>query len=389
MRVLFTCVALPGHLFPLVPLAWAYRALGHDVLVATSENFVPTVLRAGLPATACGPAAGVGDLAAAGVVDPISERGSAHRSTAQRYAHGLAFGGIAKRNLPGIRSIVDSWRPDLVISERAEFAAPVAAVARGIPRVELHWGVAPLVEYLPAVAEVLATELAPLGLTAPPAPDAVLDPWPPSMRLAHAAGHLTMRHVPYNGDALVPDWLLRPGDRPRVCLTLGTVLPHLGPDGVADIVLPLLDRLADLGCELLVAVDDRVAATWPALPDAVRFAGRLPLSHVLAACDVSINHGGQGTALTGVGAGCPQLLLPQFDDQFDNADAVVRAGAGIRLPAGEITPDAVARACVRLLEVPGYRRAAAAVSAELAALPAATDVIEYLAGLTTPTELAA
>ena len=32
MRVLFTSVALCGHFYPLVPLAWTFRALGHDVL---------------------------------------------------------------------------------------------------------------------------------------------------------------------------------------------------------------------------------------------------------------------------------------------------------------------------------------------------------------------
>jgi UDP:flavonoid glycosyltransferase YjiC (YdhE family) len=377
VRILFTNVAMSGHLFPLVPLAWACRTLGHDVLVATSENFVPAVLRAGLPAVACGPAAGVIDLRAAGVVDPTAD-GPLTSEEEQRYAHGRAFGRIARRNLPGISALVESWRPQLIVSERAEFAGPVAAAAAGIPHVELHWGIAPLTEYGPAAVAELATEPLAAGLDGLPTPAMVLNPWPPSLRLTHTLEHHNMRYVPYNGDAHVPHWALEPRDRPRICLTLGTVLPHLGADGVTKIVLPVLDRLARLDVELVVAVDDEVAAGWPALPDAVRHAGRMPLSHVLKACDIAINHGGQGTALTALEAGTPQLVLPQFDDQFDNADAVVKAGAGLALLPQEISPSSVTQCCLEILDLERYRETAADVAAEIAAQPSASDVVEIL-----------
>lgn len=51
MRVLFTTNPLSGHFFPLVPLAWACRLAGHEVLVATAENFVSTAARSFLPHT--------------------------------------------------------------------------------------------------------------------------------------------------------------------------------------------------------------------------------------------------------------------------------------------------------------------------------------------------
>ncbi len=379
MRILFTHVALSGHLFPLVPLAWACRALGHDVLVTTTENFVPTVLRAGLPAASCGPAAGLADLAAAGVVRPGTEVAVSQEE--QRYAHGRAFARIGARSLAGTLSVVESWRPDLVVSERAELAGPIAAAVHGVPRVEHHWGIAPLSEYRPAALAELGTELAAHGLTDLGEPAAVLNPWPPSVRLAHTADHRNMRYVPYNGDARVPGWLLAPRRRPRVCLTLGTVLPRLGERGVTDFVLPVLESLAGLGVELVVAVDDEIAATWPPLPAAVRHAGRVPMSHVLRACDVSINHGGQGTALTALEAGCPQVVLPQFDDQFDNADAIVKAGAGLRLLPEEISPHAIVRCCRELLDEPEYGRTAAGLAAEIAAQPSTSEIVGLLTEL--------
>ena len=43
MRILFTCRPAYGHLFPLLPLANAARAAGHDVVFGTGEALVPKV----------------------------------------------------------------------------------------------------------------------------------------------------------------------------------------------------------------------------------------------------------------------------------------------------------------------------------------------------------
>ena len=372
MRILFTTVALPGHFFPLVPLAWACRTLGHEVLVTCADEFVPTVLGAGLPAASSGPGARFADL----VADDRPSSGL----TEQRAAHGRAFGKMAVRSLPGTMAVTRFWQPDVVVSERAEFAGPVAAYAAGLPRVELHWGVAPLPEYRTGAATELSTALTMLGLDALPTPGTYVNPWPPGLRLPHATHHHGIRAVPqYNGQAPIPDWLLRPPRARRVCLTLGTVVPRSGRSQVAESVTDIIAALARLDVELVVAVDDRVAAGWGPLPSAVRHAGRMPLAQVFATCDVAIHHGGQGTALTALGAAVPQLLLPVFDDQFDNSDSVARAGAGIRLLPDAITPAAIAGHCVELLERPAYREAATAAAARIAEQPSPVDVAALVA----------
>lgn len=378
MRILFTTVALPGHFFPMVPLAWSLRSLGHEVLVAAPENFVPIVARSGLPVATCGPASDFVALAAheAGSGD----RGGIPQGEGRAHVHGRCFGRLAAVGLPGMKALVAAWRPDLVVSERAEFAGPVAAAAHDVPHVEYHWGVAELGAYRSGAAEELRDELGTAGL---PEPDEVLNPWPVGLRLPHAVGHQSLRYVPYNGDAHVPAWAFTPGSRPRVCVTMGTLIPRLGPRGVREVVLPMLERLAELEVELLVAVDDAVVAGWPPLPAAVLAVGRMPLAHVLPGCAIAINHGGQGSNLTALAIGCPQLVLPQFDDQFDNADAVVRSGAGLSLPPQELTAEAVADRCRALLSEPRYGRAAAAVAAEIAAQPSpqeTADLLRKLAG---------
>jgi UDP:flavonoid glycosyltransferase YjiC (YdhE family) len=163
-----------------------------------------------------------------------------------------------------------------------------------------------------------------------------------------------------------------------VCLTLGTVVPRTGHSQVAHSAVEIARALSTLDTEVVVAIDDRIAAEWPALPPSVRHVGRMPLSPVFATCDVAIHHGGQGTALTALEAGLPQLVLPVFDDQFENADAVVRAGAGLRLLPGEVEPSAIARHCAEILATPGYRRSAEAVATEIAAQPSLIEVAESL-----------
>lgn len=383
MRILFTTVALPGHFFPLVPLAWACRVLGHEVLVACAEEFVPTVVGAGLPAASTGPGARFADLAA--------DDRPAHDRAVQRAAHGRVFGRMAVRALPGTLSTARHWRPDLVVHERAEFAGPVAAHAVGASLAELHWGASAMSEYRTEASRVLRGPLEAVGLDTLPSPSAVVNPWPPSLRPRYAALHDSVRGLPqYNGPAPLPEWLLRPRWRRRVCFTLGTVVPRTGHNQVASTSTDLIRALSDMDAEVVVAVDDRVAAGWPPLPPAVRHVGRLPLSQVFAACDVAVHHGGQGTTLTALGAALPQLLLPVFDDQFDNADAVVRAGAGIRVLPAELTPRTVADRCAILLGDPAHRRHATAVAEEIAAQPSPVVIAERLTALAAhPDNLAA
>jgi len=367
MRILFATVPLSGHFFPLVPLAWAYRVAGAEVMVTTSEDYLSSVLRAGLPAMPAGPAADFTGLA---------PTGDGYRDTGEhRLAHGRVFARIAARNLVGTLRLVESWQPDLVVLERAASAGVIAAAVHGIPSVELQWGVPALREFPAAANDVLARELAALGLTALPRPDHVVNTWPPSLRHLHAVEHLSMRHVPYNGDARLPDWLSVPPRRTRVCLTLGTVLPRLG---TAGLFLPLLAELSALDVELVVAVADETAAGWGALPPSVVHAGQIPLAQALRTCDAVIHHGGNGTSLTALEAGVPQLVLPHFDDQIENAEAVVKSGAGLRLSPGEITPEAVAACCRELLGNPRFATAAADVAAENAAQPSPADVVRAL-----------
>ncbi|HZN74657.1 MAG TPA: glycosyl transferase family 28, partial [Micromonosporaceae bacterium] len=47
MRVLFTTFAWPSHYFPMVPLAWALQAAGHEVRMTSQPELLPTMRRSG------------------------------------------------------------------------------------------------------------------------------------------------------------------------------------------------------------------------------------------------------------------------------------------------------------------------------------------------------
>jgi len=367
MRFLFTTAVLPSHLYALVPLAWSLRAAGHDVLVCTLDNFLPTVQRAGLPVTSCGPA-----MEFAAFMRPLE--GGMHRAAGRGWAR------LAAHTLPGTRAVVEAFRPDVVVHEWTEFAGPIAACAAGTPWVEVRWGVGPLPEYRSAAEEELMPALAALGLPGLPLPRTVIDPWPPSMRRPHAAAHRSVRFVAYDEDACLPDWLLAARRRPRLCVTLGTVLPrHAGPATALRFIATLATAVVSrLDAEVVVGVYDDLARRWKNRPAGVRHAGWLPLAQAIAASDAVVHHGGQQTMLTALAAGLPQVVIPHIADQFDNADALVAAGAGIGLAREEASVGAVVKACAELLDRKSYAAAATALAEEIAAQPTPADLVPAL-----------
>lgn len=372
MRLLFTTAPLPGHFHPLVPLAWAARAAGHEVLVATTEDFAPTVAAAGLPVTAWAPPT---DFIALAQQESDGDTGARHGSVERRLAHGRAFARVAERCLDGASAVLDAWRPHLVVSERAESAGPLAAAARDVPHVEFHWGAAELPEYRQGAAQHLGRTL--------PAPAEVLTPWPTRLRRPYAAAHRPVRNIDYNGTAHIPHWALQPPERPRVCITFGTVIPRIADLPLRVTMTPVLERLAALDHEILIAADEATTTEWPELAQYAHRVGRMPLAQILPSCRLLVNHGGQGTVLAALGAGCPQLLLPQFDDQFDNADAVHDAGAGLRLTPDRLCADAVLDRVTALVEDAVCTRRAARIADEITtqpSLPETVDLLAHLAG---------
>jgi UDP:flavonoid glycosyltransferase YjiC (YdhE family) len=188
--------------------------------------------------------------------------------------------------------------------------------------------------------------------------------------------------VPYNESRLLPEWLLSAPARPRVCLTLGSVLPLSGELGELS---AFLNRCGDLDLEVVLAMGEEHAAALGPVPGNVRMAGWVPLSALLPSCSAIVHHGGAGTSLTALVHGVPQLVLPRMADQPANAAVVAARGAGLSLAPEETNAASVEAALLRLLREAGPARVAREVRAEIAAQPSPADLVvrlESLAGRT-------
>jgi UDP:flavonoid glycosyltransferase YjiC (YdhE family) len=392
VKVLVATSPGAGHVFPLVPLTWALRSAGHDVLVASAGRGVPLAVAAGLPcvdlapgldmdavmvaaASRAGTTWNAGPTAAAATAVPTdaapTDADPVDASTGFERALAL-FTEVSRVMLDGARHWVRVWEPDLVLHGALQGAGAVAAAEHGVPAVE-H-GVSPAAGW----GDMVAAMWSALTDHAPVAPTAVVGllperfdvapqrPDPPAVRL------LKVRTVPYGGGAVVPPELLVPAERPRVLVTMGTVAPRFGG---LDALRAIVTALADQDVEPVVALGDDPAVLGP-VPDGVRVHRWIPLASVLPTCRAVVHHGGAGTALAALATGVGQVLVPQGADQFVNASALVAQGCGLRA-ALEPDPlrDAVARVVAGDLD-----DSVAAVGAEVAALPSPAAVAAALTG---------
>ena len=259
MKVMFIPWGQVTHYFWLVPLAWAFRAAGDEVRVASHPGAADAIKRSGMSVTVVGDAydflSGIKKILGDGRrgMATIREISSATDDSREYAAAPDYLAQIRKRFLgrrlgpytEAARVMADdvvqfarAWQPDLVVSDPLVMAAPLAARAAGAPLVRLQWG--------PAIHRTngafpgsgASPDLWPddlLDLYArhgvePAAEHAVatVDPCPASLQYDGAIpSRVPARFVPYNGTGDAPRWLTDPPRRPRICVTWGTTTTTL------------------------------------------------------------------------------------------------------------------------------------------------------------------
>ncbi|WP_410637465.1 glycosyltransferase [Amycolatopsis sp. lyj-346] len=363
MRILFTCRPAYGHLFPLLPLANAARAAGHQVVFGTGEAFVPKVRELGFEAHRVGISIG----------DAEAEAKRRHGEDAGFLDVGITMFAelLPQATMADLRPLLPGLRPDLVVYEQSDVGAGALARQAGVPAASLVIGRS----MPPEVLAVAAERLAPLWGARPADAmlgDACIDVWPDSVRDPGTAAVPTvfrMRPTQYNAAVPLPP-LPRDG---FVYLTLGTVV-----FGATQVLRGAIAALARLPVDVLVAVGPGDPAALGELPERVRVAGFVPQAEVLRHAGLVVHHGGTGTVLGTLAAGLPQLILPQGADQFANAETLSALGAAKALAGEDIRIDAIEAAARELLDDPAAREVARAVAAEIAGMPAPEQVLGEL-----------
>jgi UDP:flavonoid glycosyltransferase YjiC (YdhE family) len=370
VRVLFSSTTGVGHIFPMLPLARAFIAAGHHVLWATGAHVHSVLDAAKVPAVACGPAAPEDARLRAGVRGPAADIAPPQRAA---FVFPRMFGAaLAPPMAADLLPTAQTWRPDLLVHENGELAAPLVGAVLGVPSLTHAFGGPVPAAHLVEAGERLAPMWRDHSLEVPPYAGCFqalyLDICPVSVRSE------PLSHIP-ELQPLRPVTVTRRDrrDPPLVYVTMGTVQNRALDLG------PLVSALAQLPVEVLVAVGKDGESDLGLQPDNVGVEQWVDQARVLEECAVVVSHGGSGTFLGALAQGLPQLCLPQAADQFRNVEGGVAAGAVVALMPGEVTPESAVAAVTRLLADQSIREAAGRVAAEISAMPSPEQVAGLLA----------
>ena len=314
MRVLFTTPAGLGHIHPMVPLARAMVARGHDVLWAVPSDGVGLVERTGIRAVGAGPP----ELTRpAEVRRRYPELDALPPVEVPEVMFGKMFGAIAApAMLAELVPVALEWRPELVVADAAEFAGHIVAAELGVPSVTKGFGVLLPERRVAAAGEEVASLWQSRGLEPRPYGGSYdhlyLDIYPPELQPL-AATHVPRRQLlrPVADDGTLDDSSPLPlpdtlSDAPLVYVTMGTVFNSPEPLRV------VLAALADLDVRALVTVGPKADPSMVgSQPAHVRVERYVPQHRVLEHCEMVVSHAGSGTVLATLTLGLPQLCLPQ------------------------------------------------------------------------------
>ena len=379
-RVMLACsLGGEGHLVPLVRVARAMQAAGHEAKLLVPPALAQNAQRAGLPYW-------VGDQPPQAFVDQIWQRLRAGPADAVAglFDRELFADRCTEAMLGAAREARDAWRPQFVVRDPCEYASAVAAHEAGIPQAQV--GVS-----LSSIESGVLTSVAPIierfahGLAATIAASPYLSSFPPSVDPSPWSDTRRFRAYAPRAGADGSSWA---GEEPLVYVTFGSVLGHL-PEARA-VFRCALEAVAGLPARVLLTAGRATDLTsLGPIPGNTRVEQWVLQDDVFEHAAVVVCHGGSGTTFGALAAGVPLVVCPLFADQLRNARIVQQSGAGLVLDGhtraadrlGTLGPDDVAPVRERIEEVlgaPSYRGAALRFAAELAALPTLDEVIHQL-----------
>jgi len=384
MRILFTTVQRHGHFHPLLPIARAAVAAGHEIAVACAASFIPHVERAGFQAFPAG----------------FDDRG---RSTAELFPgwhtipeHATASWAIpnvfvaihAAVMTPDLLTIARDWAPDLIVRDAMEYGGCLAAEVLGLPHASVRTG---SISSRYGIRQLIAEPLARLrevnGLL--PDPEVAM-PFrylhlvaePPGFALpgevvAPTIHRLRPDDAEQSREAMLPAWAAELPRRPTIYATLGTVFSTY-QSGLA-IFAAIIAALRDEPVNLIVTVGRaNDPARFGPQPPHVHIERYIPQGLLLPRCDLVICHGGFNTITGVLNAGLPLIVVPISTDPPYNAECCAALGVGRVLGLEERTPEAVRAAVRAVLAEPTYRERAAQLREAMATLPGPEHAITLL-----------
>ena len=375
MRVLISSTAGHGHVLPMVPLAHALLAAGHEVLWATGDDALPLVTGAGIPAAEAGASQAAHAAARSEILAALGDLPGEERG--RQVFHRLFGGYRTPLMVPDLLRLAQDWRADLLVHEQGELAAPLVGQPAGPPArgARLRRGQPSRPD--PGHGRDGRRPVGGHGLEVPPYAGCYehlyLDICPPSVQtvpLDHIPVRQLLRPGTYAGaePADGVESLVATDGRPLVYLTLGTV------NNQAPLFRTVLAGLATLDVPVLVTLGNADPASVGPQPDRIRVAGYVSQSAVLPHASAVVSHGGSGTRARHARARPAPGVRAAGRRPVPKRQRGGAGGSRDLLATGLLTPESVADAVRALLDDPSYRAGAGRVCEEIAAMPSPDEV---------------
>jgi UDP:flavonoid glycosyltransferase YjiC (YdhE family) len=360
MRILFSGNALAGHILPMMPLADAARAAGHETALLASGSIASLV--APLRVLPAGPPL-------ADMFEETVARTGADLSQAGPGPVELFAGVRVELSIDEALRQAEAFDPELIVCEQLDFVGPLVAASRGVP-----WVAHAISSALPEpLWDAFQARLAPhyerRSLARTPR-IALVDPYPEALRSSAdrpVEDRISIRPGVNEHGAARSAQPLDDYERPCALVTVGTMVD----DSTA--LSALASSVAAAGFTAIVTAEADALS-----PDIdrrrVRPVGFVPLAQLLPRVDLVVTAGGTGTVLAALSHGLPMVIRPFVADQPWNATRISEMGAGIAID--DVTE--AGAAALRIAENPKYREAAREASTGLALMNSPASALHQL-----------
>lgn len=378
MRVLVSCTSGDGHFYPLLPLAHALRRRGHDVAFAMAAEYAQRIESADFSWFPAG--IGLAELNAR-QERRLTGRPALTSPDYLPFVIATRYGlGDAPDRLADLQALTADWRPDLIVFEPCDLAAPIAAAALGVPTVHHSFGRALSARCYERSAEVVEPLWQRAGLPMPALcgtyAGQYVDICPSSLQsgeIPQWAEVLPLRPLSPPQKEAAPHWLRELPDRPSVYVTLGTVFNDMHR------LRLLLDACADIDANVVMTIGrDNDPADLGLLPGNAVVERFISQAMLLPHMSAMVSHAGSGSMLAALAHGLPMVMLPEGADQFENARACVALGVSRCVAAEDVDVAVVRLELLHVLSDPSYSKSAAAIRKEMSSMPDPDTVAESI-----------
>jgi len=155
-----------------------------------------------------------------------------------------------------------------------------------------------------------------------------------------------------------PQWWDELDSRPVVAVTQGTLTNH----DLSSLIEPTLSALADEDVLVVAALGGAPAESLAAqAPANARVESFVPFDRLLPRADVLVTNGGYGGVQVSLAAGCPVVVAGMTEDKPATAARVTYSGVGIDLGTERPEPQQIREAVRAILADPGYKSRVAAM----------------------------